>query len=395
MSNERNGVGVSRNMVFVAACLGMLAFGIVLTTLGTILPSVMVRFGLDKTEAGALFPVLTGAILVGTLLCGPAVDRFGFKGMLALATLLIVVGLEGIAVAPSMVALRVAVAVIGLGGGVLNSGTNALVADISEDGRTAGLSLLGVFFGVGAAGMPFTLGVLQQQFGYVTIIEGVGAVGLAPLLYILLIRFPAPKHPHDFPLSDAARLVRDPILLLMGLMLFLGSGLEITVGGWTSTFFAEELGLVADRALIYLSLYWVGMMLARLALGSALRRAAPQRVMLGCVLIAIAGSIMLLASRTLAPSAVGVFLLGVGFAATFPVVLGFVGDRYPRLSGTAFSLVISMALIGGMFVPYMTGAIGNARGLRVSFLIVPTALVLLATLLVVVSTRLRAATAVA
>ena len=54
------------------------------------------------------------------------------------------------------------------------------------------------------------------------------------------------------------------VLLLHGLMLFLASGMEITVGGWTSTFFNEELGLAPERAIGVLSLYWLGMMLARL-----------------------------------------------------------------------------------------------------------------------------------
>jgi hypothetical protein len=43
-------------------------------------------------------------------------------------------------------------------------------------------------------------------------------------------------------------------------------------------------------------------------------------------------------------AATGVSLLGCGLAATFPVVLGFVGDRYAQLAGTAFSVVIVMAL---------------------------------------------------
>jgi len=66
-----------------------------------------------------------------------------------------------------------------------------------------------------------------------------------------------------------------------------------------------------------------------------------------------------------------------------------VGDRYAELSGTAFSLVIVMALVGGMLLPYATGVLGGWYGLRGSFLIVPAALVLLAVLVIIVSRRLR------
>jgi hypothetical protein len=43
----------------------MLAFGIVLTTLGAVLPSLVERFGIDKSAAGALFLLMSFGILVG------------------------------------------------------------------------------------------------------------------------------------------------------------------------------------------------------------------------------------------------------------------------------------------------------------------------------------------
>jgi fucose permease len=85
-------------------------------------------------------------------------------------------------------------------------------------------------------------------------------------------------------------------------------------------------------------------------------------------------------------------MLGVGFAATFPTVLGFVGERYAQLSGTAFSLVIAIALLGGMFFPWLTGILGGQYGMRGSFVIFPVALVTLALLLGILSRRLRSTT---
>lgn len=379
-----------RRSLFIIACLGMLAFGIVLTTLGAVLPSLVTRFGIDKSDAGALFVVMSFGILVGSIVFGPIVDRRGYRGMLVLAAALIVLGLEGIAFAPSVGWLRAAVAITGFGGGIINGGTNALVADVSAGRRGAGLSLLGVCFGVGAVGVPFALALLLGRFSYPALIAGVGALVLLPLIVTAMTRFPAPKQAQGFPLAQAARLLRDPVLLLMGCMLFLESGMEIAVGGWTATYFQEELGIGSARSLVFLSLYWFGMMLARLVLGRLLLRAAAARVLMGCLSLALVGALLLLGTRSVAAAAFGVFLLGCGLAATFPVVLGFVGDRYAELSGTAFSVVIVMALTGGMLLPYATGALGVVYGLRGSFLLIPAALVLLAALLLVVTRRLVA-----
>ena len=377
-----------RRTLFAIACLGMLAFGIVLTMLGAVLPSVIERFGIDTAAAGSLFLLMTFGILLGSVVFGPIVDRNGYKGMLLLATALIAVGIEGIAFAPSMACLRVAVVVVGFGGGIINGGTNALVADVSADDRTAGLSLLGVFFGVGAVGVPFVLASLLGTFTHSAIIAAVGAFVAVPFVITAATPFPAPKQPQGFPLATAGRLLRDPVLLLMGLMLFLQSGIEITVGGWTATFFKDELRITERRALVYLSLFWFGLMLARLALGSVLKRVAPTRVLLGCIAVGVVGAATLILARDASVAALGVFLLGVGLAATFPVVLGFAGDRYAELSGTAFSVVIVMALTGGMLLPWLTGVLGATYGLRGSFVIVPVALVLLSVLLAIVASRL-------
>ena len=367
----------------------MLTFGIVLTTLGAVLPSVIERFGIDKAQAGSLFLLMTFGILAGSLVFGPMVDRYGYKGMLMLATILILAGLEGIAFAPSMAMLRASIALIGFGGGIVNGGTNALVADISSEGKTANLNLLGVFFGIGAVGVPFLLATLSGSFTHKALIATVGALVVIPMVLIAATAFPDPKQPQGFPIAAAGKLAKDPLLLLMGLMLFLESGMEITVGGWTSTFVNEELKVPAQRALIILSLYWLGMMLARLVLGTILKSASPVRVMFTCIAVGLAGALMLLATNSVTVAAFGVFMLGVGFAATFPTVLGFVGERYAELSGTAFSLTIAMALCGGMLLPWLAGVLGGQYGMRGSFTIVPVALIALAALLAILSRTLR------
>jgi fucose permease len=379
-------------LVFAAACVGMLLFGIVLTTLGAVLPSIIERLGLDRTEAGSLLALMSLGILAGSLVFGPVVDRRGYKGMLAAAVVLIALGLEGIAFAPSIAWLAVAALLIGFGGGVINGGTNALVADISAEGRAAGLAYLGVFFGIGAFGVPLVLGLLRDRFGDAGVVAGIGGLVALVVVYIAAIRFPEPKQPQGFPLRQAGGLLRDPVLVLLGVILFFESGMEITVGGWTATYVNQELALSPERALYLLSLYWVGMTVARLVLGWLLKRASTAAVLLSSLGVAFAGALILIFARTTVAAGSGTFLSGAGFAAVFPVILGYVGDRYERLSGTAFGVVLVMALMGGTVLPYVTGVLGDAFGLRPSLAIVPVGLVCVALLFGIVRPRLRAAT---
>jgi FHS family glucose/mannose:H+ symporter-like MFS transporter len=365
------------------ACLGLASFGIVLTTLGASLPAVMSRFAIGKAQAGTLLSVLSLGVLGGSLVFGPIVDRRGYKNLLIFAFITIIIGLEAIAFAPSVGFLTGAVLLIGFSGGMLNGSVNALVSDVSSpERRAATLTFVGAFFGVGAAGVPLVLAVLSDTLSHATILAAIAPVILVPLVLSGIASFPPSKQPHGFPLADARRLVRDPWLLVMGLILFLESGVESTVGGWITTFFIEELHAGVERAPLYLSLFWLGLLVARLTLGRVLRRTPPVHVIFGSLALSLASALLLVMSRGSTTAAVAVFLLGCGLAGTFPIVLGFVGDRYAHLSGTALGVVFGMALVGGMVLPYVAGVLGGARGMRVSLLLVPVCLLLQSALFV-------------
>jgi len=377
----------SARAVFAIACLGIMLFGVVLTTLGAILPDIVSRFNVSKAAAGSLFMLLSFTILLGSLVFGPSVDRLGYRAPLAAAAALVAAGIETIAFAPTLAVVRAGLVLIGLGGGIFNVACNAVVADTAETGKAARLSLLGACFGIGAVGVPFALGTLQRVVSQTAVLASTG--GLAGLTALATVRtvFPAPKQPHSFPLGQALRMAREEPLLLIGLMAFLESGMEITVGGWTSTFAREALMLSGQVALFFLSLYWLGMMVARLVIGTLLKRLAPRLVVAASLLLAFAGVMLLLSSRATGLAALGVFVVGAGFAGVFPVLLSWLGERYQELSGTAFSIALVMALAGGMLLPYLTGVLGERFGMRASLITVPVALVLSASVFVVVNLR--------
>lgn len=379
----------NRKLVFWASCLGMLLFGITMTTLGPILPKIMTDFGIDKANAGALFSLMSFGILLGSLIFGPLVDRYGYKELLVLCTILVLAGLEGIAISPSLELLKTAVFVFGFGGGIINGGTNALVSDISEEGRGAGLALLGVFFGIGAFSIPLILGLLLEYFSYKAIIAGTGVIVLIPLLFFVLVHFPDAKQKQGFPIRKGAGLLKEVTLLLFGMILFLESGMEITAGGWTTAFFNEELAMSANKAVYFQSLFWIGMMLSRLLLGTTLKNKRSSSLLYIFIGLALMGSVLLLLGKSPFMAATGIFIIGAGFAAVFPLILGYVGDLYSQLSGTAFSIVLVMALTGGMILPWLAGILGDAYGLRISFVIIPVSLLVMIFILIVVLRRFR------
>ena len=84
----------NKNLVFTAACIGMCFFGISMITLGSVLPSLTTKLGLDNLQATALVTFLPLGLLGGSLLFGPIVDRFGHKALLLLSCLVVLLGLR-------------------------------------------------------------------------------------------------------------------------------------------------------------------------------------------------------------------------------------------------------------------------------------------------------------
>jgi MFS family permease len=359
----------NRMRVFAAACLGMLLFGIVFLSLGTVNNMLAERFHLDNNSIGTLTALLPFGILVGSLVFGPVVDRFGYKWMLVACALLVGAGLEGMAFAGRKELIQLFVFLIGVGGGVLNGATNALAADLSEGERGAKLSLLGVFFGIGALGMPSTLALLSRHFTLPAIVAGIGLLVLIPVGYFLVTRFPPPKGgAGEFAWAGSLVFLRNPVFLLAGLALAIQSGMEGMSNDWMTRYF-KNVTLVGETAeewktLLGLMAVTGAMVLARIFLSRLLKSVKAHTVLFSSIGLTAAGAVTLMYAGSYGMALGAALLIGAGLAAGFPVVLSYVGDLYPAQSGTAFSTIFFIALIGNMTINKTFGFVAQIHGVQ-------------------------------
>lgn len=351
-----------RNQVFAAACIGLLLFGIMLITLGSILPSINDKFKLQGVKTGSLTWIFPIGILIGSLIFGPIVDRFGYKRLLIVTTLLLIPSFEELAFANSFFILQLGIFIIGIGGGILNGATNAVVSDISTGDKGASLSLLGAFFGFGALGMPLLLGILSKHFNYSIILSWVGFSFLLVVVYFSLIKFPVPKHTQGFPLNAGIKLLKEPAILLIGFFLFFQSGTEALVNNWSTSFLQNERKFSEQDSLFLLTIYMVALTAARLILGVILRKISSYLLMLLSLLLFLIGVVILQLTQDYTVSLIAYIIIGLGLAAAFPVMLGYVGHLYSTLSGTAFSIVLVIGLVGNILINYLFDLISHQKG---------------------------------
>ena len=341
--------------IFVGACMSLLIFGMVAVTLGSVLPEIVIKFKASQLAAGVLTSLLPIGIMGGSLLFGPIADRYGYKELLIICCLFILLGLEGIAFGSTWGIVQLSVISIGLGGGALNGATNALVADISEGERSAKLSLLGIFYGLGAIVMPFLLAILSNWISRETIFIGIGGFVLFVIIYLLALKFPIAKQSTGVPIKTWMHLLQNKVLLGFSIILFFQSGMEITLSNWITSFLQEKSNTLPRMALIALTMHMVALTTMRLILSRLLNKYTPAKVLAVCILLNSLGCVLFLLSTSYSMVVGALILMGLGFSGTFPIVLAQIGNIWPRLSGTAFSIALLICMLGGTIINYFMG----------------------------------------
>jgi MFS transporter, FHS family, glucose/mannose:H+ symporter len=374
----------NKKLVFAAACFGMLLFGIGLITLGSMATDLKIKFHLDEVAAGTLFSILPIGILTGSLLFGPVCDRYGYKLLLIISCIVMSAGFEGIAFVSSPVLLKIYIFIFGVSAGVINGATNAVVSDISSSAKGANLSLLGVFFGIGALGMPFLLAILKHDFTSYQIITAVGVFTLAVAIFYSFIKFPPSKKELGFALAKTSHLFRDSYLFFIAFYLFFQGSLEAIVNNWTTSYLTRHLSIEESNALYALSLYVAGMTVMRLLIGGVFRSVNIRKLMIVSIFIVLAGILLLHFGQSLYLSTIALIIVGVGLAAGFPIMLGLAGNRYAAQSGIAFSFIFTVSLLGNMIINYLMGWIAKNYGIRhyTSFAFIEIACMLLLCILI-------------
>ncbi|NMC64750.1 MAG: MFS transporter [Acidobacteria bacterium] len=353
----------------VASSAGIFIFGIVMAILGAILPQLSSLLQLDKARAGNLFFFMNLGMLAASIVFGPLVDRFGFKIFLALSSLLVSLSFVGLAFSGGYYFVLVSVVILGLAGGVINGGSNALINDLHPSRRAAALNFLGIFFGIGAMLIPLIISGFLHQLGLRSVILLAAGLSLIPFVLFSVFYFPRPKQPQGFPLKDIKKIASSKLLWLGAFILFFESGNEFSIGGWLSSFLQEKFQFSLNQAALVLSGYWFFLMIVRLVFPLINRLVKREAIVFFSAALALVSVSGLIISPLKGLAVVFALLTGLGLAAIYPTTLAVVGEQFPALSGTAFSLAIATGLVGGMISPWLVGLISQHSTLQIGLLV--------------------------
>ncbi len=304
--------------------------------LGAAWPVMRADFNLPLGSAGFVSMTISGATIISSLFSSKLIKKWGTGLVTSLSVLLTALALLGFSLAPSFWFLFLLVLPLGLGAGAVDSGLNEYVA---EHYKASHMNFLHSFWGVGALSGPVIMGFFLQTQGswrgsykLVSLIQ----LGLTVLLFLSLPVWAAQAKKNELKkeTGNAGQHMQKETLndvlkkkgvkgVLAGFMLY--TGLESTMGLWGASYLKEIQGFTADRAALWVSLFYAGITAGRFLSGLFAIKFKNRLLLKTGTIIILSGTALLLSSLIQAvpewTSLTGFILIGLGCAPIFPGML--------------------------------------------------------------------------
>ena len=377
-------------MLIFAAVLAIFVYGMIAAMLGTILPELSDRFRLTPAQNGTIAFSQALGLIIASVGVGPLLDSEGDKIGLILGLAVIIVALVALPRSKGFRSIVFLLFLLGIGGGIVVTGANALVSGVSDVHRATALNLLNLFFGLGGLATPFISANVFKR-NWVRLCYTVASLTVVALVIQTVTTMPAPTAAAGFVLADAGPVLGRPLLFLLGAFLFLYVSCEVGVWNWLPRHLIAQ-GISESRALNILSLgFALGLLIGRVGVSPILIRVPAIQVLLAAsIAMAVTTFLMLRTDRPAAAAAL-VFIVGLSMAPVFPTTLAITGTAFPRMSGTAIGFVITCGWAGLAVSSRLIGAIAGGDPLRLkkALLLIPAFTVLMVGLNLVMWPALR------
>lgn len=345
-------------MLILAAILSILVYGVIAAMLGTVMPSFTALFSLSGEQNGNIALAQGMGLVIASLAVGPLIDLRGKKTALLGGLILITIALAGLPSAGGYTQLMMLYFVLGLGGGIIVTGANALASDVSESRRASTLNFLNLFFGLGGLLTPLLAANLLHGDTARLCYLGAG-LGVVALIANIVAKIPPPTGERGFKMSEVGGILSRPVLYLLALFLFLYVACEVGVWNWLASYLISR-NIDKAKALNILSLgFALGLLIGRVVVSRILFTISSITVTLAAAILMAGTTYLMLQSSDSTVAWIAVFCAGLAMAPVFPTTLAMVADAFPRGTATAMGIVITCGWLGLVVSSPIIGAVAG------------------------------------
>jgi fucose permease len=377
-------------VIIFAAILAIFVYGMIAAMLGTILPELSERFHLTPKQNGTIATVQALGLIIASLGVGPLLDTQGDKAGLILGLGSIAAALFLLPRAKGYGNILLLLFLLGMGGGIVVTGANALANGASGSQSAVVLNLVNLFFGLGGLATPFIAANIFKR-NWVRLCYTVAGLTVAALAVQVFAKMPAPAGNAQFLLAQVGPILGKPVIFMLGLFLFLYITCEVGVWNWLPRHLIAQ-GIPESRALNILSLgFALGLLIGRVAISPVLAHAPAIEVTLGASIAMAVTTFLMLQTNEPGMAFALVFIAGLSMAPVFPTTLAITGQAFPQMTGTALGFVITCGWVGLAVSSRIIGSIAGSdpRRLKKALLIFPASAVLMIVLNVAIWSIIR------
>lgn len=328
---------------------------------GAAWPVMYRELGANLSDAGILTMLTSGCTIISTFFTSRLVKWLGRGKLLVVSVGLTAISLLGFSFATSFWQVVLLSIPMGLGAGAVDAVINNYVA-VNYNARQ--MNWLHCSYGVGVTIGPLIISFfLLLPGGWHTGYQVVSAIQWAIFL-MLVLALPLweknAKHQEEQLAGqiEDKHIFKRPAVIATFPVLFFYCAVEVLTGVWTSTYFVETRNYGVDAAAMAASAYFGGIMVGRMVAGFLSGRFNNVQLIRLGIAVSLAGNALLfIPSNGLLP-AVGVFLIGLGFAPIYPAMIKETPARFGALnSQKIIGVQMSFAYIGITLVPMLFGKI--------------------------------------
>lgn len=374
----------------------MLAFlvsGILMSFLGAILPAWGYHLRPSFIEVGDYFLALAFGLLLSVAVAHLLLSRRGLTFALVLANLLACGGFLFLAFSspPAPAAWRLwGVICIGFSAGLLNAGIFHAISPMYQIDRAATVNFAGLLFGTGSLLTALLVAGTYYVYTVPSILVLFSAI---PGLYAIVCykgKFSLRPESENLTVGQVLRDFQNPGAVLFSLLLFFQFGNEWSMAGWLPLFLIRRLGISPNDSLLLLALYWASLLVGRIISQFVLKRGNRPMLLLGSIVSALVGMIVLVSTNNLFGAVMGILFVGAGFASVYPLVVEKIAHRFPYYHPGFYNGLFSFAMTGGFLAPWLLGYFAEDWGIQ-AVMILPlagTVIVFLLVLLITLEAKL-------
>lgn len=343
---------------------GFFLSGIATVLIGQVLPILAAKFSLNDELAGNFFPAQFAGSLIGTFLT----NWFGKSNKFLLASLigcfLMGIGILMLNLGSYELCLF-GFFVNGLGVGLTLPAINMLILELNPERSIGALSILNLFWGIGA--------IISQPF--VDFLAS-GTNIFTPTLILTIILFIIgislallPKGIEQKPIANGEAdedfsipIWTNPIAWIIAAFNFIHVGFESAIGGWLKTYtnrIENDLIITLLPPIFWFWLFFAG---GRIIVPVFFRLLSENKMLLLSLLVILLGVIILLSAKNLWLLSVGASVAGFGTSSVFPTNMSrFTKTFGPSASRRGMPFFICGTL-GATFTTWLIGYVSNRYG---------------------------------